>query len=77
MLKFKIGDTVKINTKFPSPKDVGKVCVVIRTREPTFTFEYDVKEKMSYWYCPVNETEIEKLSEKGKQLLFPFMDNAV
>jgi hypothetical protein len=71
---FKVGDEVKISTKFPVLCDVGKVCIITEIKSPQSLFDYSVKEKGGgYWNCPVTEDEIESVIKVGEQLLFNFM----
>lgn len=76
-MKFKVGEEVKISSKFPVSADIGRICVVTVINPAGKLFDYDVKDKSSYWSCPVHEYELERIFIKGKQLEFAFMGEVI
>lgn len=71
-MKLKVGDKVRI-IKFPELTNmIGKICEVIEI--PIYSPDYACRVKSRGWECLMYEQEIEKVSEKGKQLEFAFME---
>jgi len=68
-MKLKIGDKVKIVSSPASAKHlVGCNGTIIEVRDSKYNFPYRVRFDSGFFY-PVLASEIEKVSEKGKQLL--------
>ncbi len=73
-MKFKIGDKVRITPNAAWCGLVGETCVVSEVQNFNSKFACRVKHISSNWDCVMLEGEIEKLSTKGQQLLFSFME---
>ena len=75
-MELKIGDKVRI-IKNPYDWIRGSEGVITEVRKPTREYRYRLwlcsKETKRSFYYPVRDGEIEKVSEKGKQLEFAFM----
>ena len=69
---FKVGDKVRITKHAAWCSLVGDICIVSKMEPPDSEFICRIKHK-SNWDCLMFEKEIEKISEKGKQLEFSFM----
>ena len=79
-MEYKIGDKIRI-IKNPDDWIRGSEGVITEVRHPNREYHYRVwlcsKETKRSFYYPVRDDEIEKLSEKGKQLEFSFMNEVV
>ncbi len=70
---YKIGDKVKIVKSDDFSDLVGKVCEVSELTNPSSSFACRIIYRPTSWNSLMFAWEIEKVSEKGKQLLFSFM----
>jgi len=71
-MKLKVGDKVRITKHAAWCGLVGEICEVSETGFLDSEFICRIRHKSS-WNCLMLENEIEKVSTKGKQLLFEFM----
>lgn len=76
-MSLKVGDKVRI-IKNPYKSVLGSEGVLTEVRPPEREYHYrgifySIHTKSSFHY-PLRDDEIEKISEKGKQLMFAFMD---
>jgi len=76
-MELKIGDKIRIKDNFPGIRRRGTVCEVCEVKE---SWDYEsrftcrVREIGGLWSCLVLEQEIEKVTTKGQQLVFSFME---
>lgn len=72
-LELKVGDRVKIikPLEFDVPLDWTYKVITITPKYSRFACRIESK---TGWQCLMYNNEVEKISEKGKQLLFAFMD---
>lgn len=73
-MKFKVGDKVRI-VKFPDTDVVGREAIIISVYCDSDLYPYRIEDFLnSSWGCLVLANEIEKVTTKGQQLLFSFME---
>ena len=72
-MKLKVGDKVRLTKQAAWSEHVGEVCVVTKLLDFDSEFICRVKYPSSGWECLMLPGEIEKVSEKGRQLEFAFM----
>lgn len=73
-MEFKVGDKIKFVGISPT-RWIGRVGIIDEVREHGREFPYSIKFNGDrFGGYPVLMREIEKISEKGRQLLFSFME---
>ena len=72
-MQFKVGDKVRLTKQAAWSEHVGDVCVVTKLLDFDSDFICRIKHPPSGWECLMFPKEIEKVSEKGRQLEFAFM----
>ena len=73
-MELKVGDKVKIVKSTDYPDLVGKVCEVSMITKSSSSFACRIRHIPTNFYSLMFAWEIEKLPEKGKQLVFAFME---
>lgn len=71
-MSFKVGDKIKFVGVMPK-RWIGKIGVIYEVREHGRDFPYNIRLDSGQYY-PVLAWEIEKITPKGQQLLFEFME---
>ena len=75
-MKYKVGDKVKVLEGWT--QYTGRIGIIYEVRGEGRTFKYAAYFDGNRWdWQPFRPSEIEKVPEKGKQLLFSFMDSGI